>query len=442
MGSAPTTTSGRGARRWRRLPLLLALAAATAVVPLPARSSASASDRAGTLECTTSATASFVLTARTGQILMPDGNSITMWSYAPGGGAFQYPGPILCVTSGQEVTITLRNQLPVATSAMFPGVEGVSADGSPVEPQVALDGTIESLVQPAAPGGSVTYSFIAPPPGTYLYESGTDPELQQQMGLVGALIVRPEGFDEGAPTAYGSAVSAYEPGQEYLHLLSEVDPDLHLAVELGEPVDLSTYHPRYWLINGRSFPDTIAPDRADWLPAQPYGALVEVNPIGHGQALPSVIRYVNAGPRHYPFHPHSNHEKVIGVDARALVGPEGEDLSYDAFAIDPQPGQTIDALFAWSLDAGGNTNGWGAGAGQEQAGVDQPDPRNLMDGPYWNGSPYLGGDGTRPLGAADFNECGEYYHVAHNHALDQATTYGAAMGGQLTLVRVDPDGCN
>lgn len=441
MGSAPTITRRR-TRRWHRALLAAGLTVTAALAPLPGRSDAAGIGGAGTLECTMQPSASFVLTARSGKILLPDGNSITMWSYAPGGQAFQYPGPVLCVTAGQEVTITLHNQLPVATSVMFPGVEDVAADGQPLEPQLAPDGSITSLVQAAAPGGTVTYIFAAPPPGTYLYESGTDPELQQQMGLVGALVVRPKGFDPAAPTAFGSSVSAYEPGQEYLHLLSEIDPDVHLAVELGDPVDLTTYHPRYWLINGRSFPDTIAPNDADWLPAQPYGALVEVNPIGYGQTLPSLIRYVNAGPRHYPFHPHSNHEKVIGVDARPLIGPLDEDLSYDAFAIDPQPGQTIDALFAWSLDAGGNPNGWGDQPGQTPTEIVQPDQRNLMDGPYWNGSPYLGGAGDRPLGAADYNECGEYYHVAHNHALDETTTYGAAMGGQLTLVRIDPPGCN
>ncbi len=36
------------------------------------------------------------------------------------------------------------------------------------------------------------------------------------------------------------------------------------------------------------------------------------------------------------------------------------------------------------------------------------------------------------------NECGEYYHVAHSHALDQATNYGASFGGMMTLIRIDP----
>jgi hypothetical protein len=36
------------------------------------------------------------------------------------------------------------------------------------------------------------------------------------------------------------------------------------------------------------------------------------------------------------------------------------------------------------------------------------------------------------------NVCGEYYHVAHSHALQQATNYGATFGGMMTLIRIDP----
>ena len=40
------------------------------------------------------------------------------------------------------------------------------------------------------------------------------------------------------------------------------------------------------------------------------------------------------------------------------------------------------------------------------------------------------------------NECGEYYHVAHSHALQQATNYGATFGGMMTVFRIDPPaGC-
>ena len=38
------------------------------------------------------------------------------------------------------------------------------------------------------------------------------------------------------------------------------------------------------------------------------------------------------------------------------------------------------------------------------------------------------------------NQCGEYYHIAHSHALYQATNYGASFGGMMTLIRIDPPG--
>ena len=49
-------------------------------------------------------------------------------------------------------------------------------------------------------------------------------------------------------------------------LLSEIDPYQHQAVEQGKTFNMNNYHPRYWLINGRGFPDSIADNGASWLP--------------------------------------------------------------------------------------------------------------------------------------------------------------------------------
>ena len=59
----------------------------------------------------------------------------------------------------------------------------------------------------AADGGTVTYSFVATNPGTFLYESGTNPEKQVRMGLFGALIVRPAGRAPTTPTTGPTASS-------------------------------------------------------------------------------------------------------------------------------------------------------------------------------------------------------------------------------------------
>ena len=70
---------------------------------------------------------------------------------------------------------------------MFPGQDNVLANGSPAQPDLANN----SLTNSVAPGGSITYSFVANRPGTFIYESGTDTKMQVSMGLFGALIVRP-----------------------------------------------------------------------------------------------------------------------------------------------------------------------------------------------------------------------------------------------------------
>jgi hypothetical protein len=43
-----------------------------------------------------------------------------------------------------------------------------------------------------------------------------------------------------------------------------------------------------------------------------------------------------------------------------------------------------------------------------------------------------------PPGIQTLNECGEFYIIAHNHALHQLTSWGVTMTGPITYTRVDP----
>jgi FtsP/CotA-like multicopper oxidase with cupredoxin domain len=413
-----------------------ALALATlvlAALPVPTRpAGAQASSSTSGIVCTTSPNATFTLTATTGSISLPDGNTVYMWGFADGNGPFQYPGPVLCVNQGDTVTIVLNNTLSRSVSIMFPGQESVLANGLPEQP--VYSGTdLVSLATMAAPGGSVTYSFIAAEPGTFLYESGTDPGLQVQMGLVGALVVRPSANNAGLGEvyAYGRSDSRYSPASEYLMLFSEIDPVLHQAVERGYPANLAAYQARYFLINGRAFPDTIAPNYAAWLPDQPYSSLAHIRPYDASNQYPALMRLLSVGPEVYPFHPHGNHARVIGRDGRALEDSGQVDLSYEKFSIPLGPGQTWDVTFEWrdveAWDASGNP-----------VPVTIPRDQNLTFGPYYSGSPYLGSQEALPPGADAQNQCGEYYHVAHNHALEQTTSWGMTMSGQMTYTRIDP----
>ena len=389
------------------------------------------------LLCDTNAQQTFSLTAGDGYVSTPDGNSIYMWSYGNSSRGFQLPGPTLCVTSGQPVTVILHNTLPEATSIMFAGQKGVKANGNPAQPQLDPGGSLTSLVQgAAAKTGSVTYTFTAGTPGTYLDESGSDVNKQVQMGMFGALVVRPAGH---ANQVNDRADSRFKTANEYVFLLSEVDPDLHLAVERSQPINWAAVHSRYYMINGRSMPDTLAPNNASWLPNQPYGALVHIRPYDAvNNPDPAVIRYLNAGSVNFPFHPHGSDERVVNKDGRVLEGPAGQDLSYNKFDLDVQPGQTVDALMDWR-----DVEHWDALTNPIPTQIPAITDQLLVGTDTWfSESPYLGTKNPAPSSITSNNQCGEYYHIAHSHALEQATNYGATFGGMMTVFRIDPPaGC-
>jgi FtsP/CotA-like multicopper oxidase with cupredoxin domain len=426
-------------RTLRGLALLVIMAGLLTSPLAPAKQAAAQSSPRVGVVCTTGigTTPTFTLTTQSGYIVLPDGNTMFMWGYSEGNNPFQHPGPVLCINQGDMVTVILHNNLAEDVSILFPGQENVLANGVPAQPQFDSTGKLASLTNVApANGGSVTYSFQANNPGTFIYESGTEPRKQVGMGLFGAMIVRPT---MGASYAYNRADSQFTPSEEFLVLLSEIDPYLHQAVELGLSYNLDNYHVRYWLLNGRGFPDSIADNFAPWLPSQPYGALARIHAFNdtlpvtdpNYHPYPGMIHYLNVGTEDYPYHPHGNNGLVIGRDGYPLEGPAGEDISYEKFDINIGPGQTWDVIFKW-YDAekyDPETN---------PVSVTIPSVANQAFGMMYGGSPYLGMMGTMPPGMSTLNQCGEYYIIAHNHALNQITSWGVVMSGPVTYLRIDP----
>src|SRR6202171_6563215 len=155
----------------------------------------------------------FNLTAQTAYLNQPDGGMVYSWGYgcnsAPSGfnpsatlmpgsncPSMQVPGPTLIVTEGNTVVVTLTNNLPAAagnTSILFPGFQ-VSTSG----------GSAGLMTQEAAHGASVTYNFVATTPGTRAYYSGTQGDLQIEMGLYGVIIVLPKTVPAGCHSVGGT----------------------------------------------------------------------------------------------------------------------------------------------------------------------------------------------------------------------------------------------
>jgi hypothetical protein len=435
-------------RRTPRLGLVVALAAGSvALFQGPAVALPPGAPKIG-MVCTpgtlAGSTRTFNLTANTGYISTPDGNSVFMWSYAngdaPDNGQFQSPGPVLCANQGETVVVNLTNTLPEPSSVVFPGQDAaVTATG----------GAPGLLTREAATSGTVSYSFTAGSPGTYLYESGSDIAKQLEMGLYGALIIRPSAA--GCPVVAGTscaydASTRYDPSREFLLLLNEIDPDLHHAVEIGAGYDVNALHNRYFAINGREFPDTIQDNGSALLPNQPYGALVRIQPNTASSTAPALLRMINAGANNHPFHPHGNHTRGVAQDGRLLLAQSGAAATSEHFGETIGSGQTLDYLLRWDSQA---TDSSGASFNDDwnpstnPLPVAQPNYRDLTfkDGnTYYSGSPYIGYKGTLPTGTVQQNICGEWYFPFHSHALNEFTNFDQGFGGMGTLLRVDPSG--
>ncbi len=241
--SMPTRPTRRKAAA---VAMLLVAAAASALLgpqgaPGPAGAAPPDTGIVCTIDTRGSASSSIALEPTEGYMLTPDGNSVYMWSYgvaAAGGVEFQTPGPVICADVGDTLEISLTvpagwPTIPPGTgvdtpvSIVFPGQSGVAASG----------GDPGALTNEADNGETVTYTFTASEPGTYLYESGTDPARHIHMGLYGALVVYPT---DG--TAYGPGTE-FNPDQEFLLVMGEVDPDLHFAVETHASADPLSYTP-------------------------------------------------------------------------------------------------------------------------------------------------------------------------------------------------------
>lgn len=379
----------------------------------------------------------FTLTAKSGYLSTPDGNSIFFWGYANGDGTAQYPGVTLIVNEDQPVTVTLNNTLDVPVSIVFPGQSNVTAVG----------GTAGLLANEVANGETVTYSFTPTEPGTYLYHSGTRPELQIEMGLVGALIVRPTGFDPMAPKAYHENGSEYD--REFLFLLTEMDPVVHDLVEQGriDEVDNTQYWPVNWFINGRCAPDTMFPPFADWLPTQPYNCMPMIYP---GERM--LMRMIGAGRDQHPFHHHLNHGTIIAQDGRPLSSDGVTiDRGIGEFTIQSVPGGTFDAIWTWT-GAGLGWDVYGHGPGDAPVAGEYlpdhgkpfpvllPEAQDLTFGGFWSGSPFLGSLEALPPGEGGLNPTAGIVGMWHSHTEKEMVNNDIFPGGMMTMVVIVPPG--
>jgi len=264
-------------------------------------------------------------------------------------------------------------------------------------------------------GASFTYYYLAPDAGTYFWHCHITPPEHLQMGMVGQLHVRPrqdrvpqggnlytylgyqngigggtpdlrtacnpgqdilcsatmpavntgavEGVDKlGNPQRYtyndGDGSTAYD--VEYPLQMHGFDPNFHFVGMTFNPEPFVDMKDKYFLLNGRSYPDTVAPGPQASMSSdgqlhysQPMPAIINI-PVG-GKAL---LRMVNLSVSEY----HTLQSlgvpmKEVGFNAKLLRDQAGRNTEFYTNSITLGGGESLDVILDAS-DAGcGGTTG-------------------------------------------------------------------------------------
>lgn len=214
-------------------------------------------------------------------------------------------------------------------------------------------------------GREFTYVFNAHDPGTYMYHCHVEDVEHVHMGMTGLVFVRPA--QDGNTSLYPTGKFAYNDGdgstgfdREFAMFLSEFWAEAHWADSHIQLPEWSDYHVDFAMLNGRVYPDTIAPSgsidpfnvahdgNGDLIPTsgyehlqyQPYSSLVNCNA---GERV--LLRFANLGFMQAAMTTTGIKMHVVGKDATHLRGRDGTDHSYVTNTVSIGAGESAEAIF-------------------------------------------------------------------------------------------------
>jgi len=206
-------------------------------------------------------------------------------------------------------------------------------------------------------GRSFEYVYRPHEPGTYMYHCHVEDVEHVHMGMTGIVFVRPtqNGTSYGGYTKFayndGDGSTGYD--REYAMFLSEVWAEAHWADSHIQLPDWTEYRPDFYLLNGRVYPDTLAPNgggndsNGDLIPPaghpelqyQPISSLIQAN---EGERV--LLRFASLGYLKQSMTVAGLKIRVVGRDATLLRGIDGTDISYETNTISIGPGESYDVI--------------------------------------------------------------------------------------------------
>jgi FtsP/CotA-like multicopper oxidase with cupredoxin domain len=280
------------------------------------------------------------------------------WVMAEGMLAANAPAPTITVDEDDELFLTLTN----VGMAMRPDLfdpHTIHWHGFRNAASV-FDGVPDSSIS-INMGASLTYYYNAKGAGTYMYHCHVEAAEHMQMGMLGNLYVRPRqnrcaedpeiacpaGHAVGDKYVYNDGDGSTRYDVEVPILIGSFDPDFHDASFNVQPLPFAGMRDRYFLLNGRGYPDTVEPgvlSTTDPLgkvqPSQPVSTLITATP---GQrvllriANLSVTQFYTLGSSAIPM-------EVVGLDARLLRDEDGNNLYYKTNSLTLGGGQSADVI--------------------------------------------------------------------------------------------------
>jgi FtsP/CotA-like multicopper oxidase with cupredoxin domain len=266
--------------------------------------------------------------------------------------AASFPAPTLVMDEGDRFFLNLINVGMMMRPDLF-DAHSVHFHGFPNAATV-FDGVPESSIA-AKMSATFTYFYNIVEPGTYLYHCHVEATEHMQMGMLGNLYVRPR---QNGQTIGGYSRFAYNDGDgstgydfEIPLQLSSFDPDFHDASLAVQPGSFADMRDTYAMINGRGYPDTIAPGaltppnenggKASQVESSAIGTPASPIPAGSRILLRisnlSVTRLFTLATTGIPM-------RVVGHNARLLRGPDGKNLYYQTSSVTLGGGEALDVI--------------------------------------------------------------------------------------------------
>jgi FtsP/CotA-like multicopper oxidase with cupredoxin domain len=307
------------------------------------------------------------------------------------------PAPMIAIDEGDELFLTLTNVGMIMRPDLFEQ-HTVHFHGYP-NASAFYDGVPDASVAISI-GGSFTYYYLAPEAGTYMWHCHISPPEHLQMGMVGQLYVRPKQNSTSSATLLAASTAlqadlttkcssadvfcstqvpatdtgatpkagqmyAYNDGDgttaydvEYPIQLMGFDPNFHFVGMTFNPESFVDNKDKFFLVNGRSYPDTINPaplstqatDGTSHF-SQPLPTIINipcVNPdsttkvCGDGRALLrisdlNVTEYHTFASLGIPMH-------VVGYNARLLRDLDGNNTDYYTNSVHLAGGESADVI--------------------------------------------------------------------------------------------------